>query len=192
MKEAPEPSSLNDPEPESSSERQALNAEQQIPALETYSSDRQIPSAETVTSRRVGSLFADAIQAFDHWVAFGLLALIGVNMLREAFGKDDEEDCGCTQADLSFKTMFVMAIATSIDALAGGISLAMDYMSMIRAMVTIGLIGIVTFAMSAAGVKIGNVFGSRFEKKAEAAGGFILIGLGIKIIIDHHFWEIFL
>jgi putative Mn2+ efflux pump MntP len=140
----------------------------------------------------LGSLFADAIQTFDHWVAFGLLALIGVNMLREAFGKDDEEDCGCTQADLSFKTMFVMAIATSIDALAGGISLAMDDMSMIRAMVTIGLIGIVTFAMSAAGVKIGNVFGSRFEKKAEAAGGFILIGLGIKIIIDHHFWEIFL
>ena len=140
----------------------------------------------------LGSLFADAIQAFDHWVAFGLLALIGINMLREAFSKDDEEDCGCTQADLSFKTMFVMAIATSIDALAGGISLAMDDMSMIRAMVTIGLIGIVTFAMSAAGVKIGNVFGSRFEKKAEAAGGFILIGLGIKIIIDHHFWEIFL
>ena len=140
----------------------------------------------------LGSLFANAIQAFDHWVAFGLLALIGVNMLREAFGKDDEEDCGCTQADLSFKTMFVMAIATSIDALAGGISLAMDTMGLVRAMVTIGLIGIVTFAMSAAGVKIGNVFGSRFEKKAEVAGGIILIGLGIKIIIDHHFWEIFL
>ena len=140
----------------------------------------------------LGSLFANAIQAFDHWVAFGLLALIGINMLREAFGKDDQEECGCAEADLSFKTMFVMAVATSIDALAGGISLAMDGMDLVKAMVTIGLIGIVTFAMSAVGVKIGNVFGSRFEKKAEAAGGFILICLGIKILIDHHFWEVFL
>ena len=81
--------------------------------------------------------------------------------------------------------LFVMAIATSIDALAGGISLAMDDMSMIRAMVTIGLIGIVTFAMSAAGVKIGNVFGSRFEKKAQIAGGVILILLGTKILLEH-------
>ena len=133
----------------------------------------------------LGSLFANAIQAFDHWVAFGLLSLIGINMLREAFGKDDEEDCGCTQADLSFKTMFVMAIATSIDALAGGISLAMDTMGLVRAMVTIGLIGIVTFAMSAAGVKIGNVFGGRFEKKAQIAGGVILILLGLKILLEH-------
>ena len=140
----------------------------------------------------VGSLFANAIQNFDHWVAFGLLALIGINMLREAFGKDEDEECGCSEADLSFKTMFVMAIATSIDALAGGVSLAMDNMGLVKSMITIALIGIVTFAMSAVGVKIGNVFGSRYEKKAEAVGGFILIGLGIKVLIDHCFWEIFL
>lgn len=138
----------------------------------------------------LGSIFADAIQAFDHWVAFILLVLIGSNMLRDAFGK--EEECDCAEADLSPKTMFVMAIATSIDALAGGISLAMDGMSTTNALITIAMIGIVTFVFSAAGVKLGNVFGSRFEKKAQAAGGFILIALGIKILIDHHFWEIFL
>ena len=137
----------------------------------------------------LGSLFADAIQAFDHWVAFVLLAIIGINMLREAFGKEEEE-CDCSEADLSFKTMFVMAIATSIDALAVGISLAMA--GNVNIFLAIGLIGVITFAMSFAGVKIGNIFGSRFEKKAQAAGGFILIGLGLKILIDHRFWEVFL
>lgn len=129
----------------------------------------------------LGSLFAEAIQAFDHWVAFGLLFLIGINMLREAFEK--EEGCGCEEADLSAKTMLVMAVATSIDALAVGISLAMaGDVNIIAAVV---LIGIVTFGMSALGVKVGNVFGSRFEKKAEAAGGVILILLGVKILLEH-------
>ena len=136
----------------------------------------------------LGSLFAEAIQAFDHWVAFILLLLIGVNMLREAFGKDEE--CDCTQADLSVKTMFVMAVATSIDALAVGISLAMA--GSVRIDLAVALIGVVTFVMSCVGVKIGSIFGSRFEKKAQAAGGIILILLGVKILIDHRFWEIFL
>ncbi len=129
----------------------------------------------------LGSLFAEAIEAVDHWVAFVLLVLIGVNMLREAFDKDEE--CGCEEADLSAKTMFVMAIATSIDALAVGISLAMA--GDVNIVAAVVLIGVITFILSALGVKIGNVFGSRFEKKAEAAGGIILILLGLKILLEH-------
>lgn len=126
--------------------------------------------------------FADAIRAFDHWIAFGLLAIIGINMLKEAL----EKDCDCCKdkdADLSVKAMFLMAVATSIDAMAVGISLAMagDVQIWTAAL----LIGVVTFVFSAAGVKIGNLFGSRFEKKAQAAGGIILIILGIKILIEH-------
>ena len=127
----------------------------------------------------LGTLFADAIEAFDHWVAFGLLALIGINMLREAFGPQEEECCD----DLSFKKMFVMAVATSIDALAVGIFLAMA--GDVNIFVAIAFIGVITFALSAAGVKIGNVFGSRFQKDAQIAGGVILILLGIKILLEH-------
>ena len=129
----------------------------------------------------LGSLFAQAIEAFDHWVAFGLLVIIGINMLKDAFSKD----CDCEQhdADLSVKTMFVMAIATSIDAMAVGISLAMA--GNVNILVAVVLIGVVTFLMCALGVKIGNVFGSRFEKKAQIAGGVILILLGTKILLEH-------
>jgi len=129
----------------------------------------------------LGMLFASYIEAFDHWIAFGLLALIGGNMLKEAFEK--ECDCCNTSADLSFKTMFIMAVATSIDALAVGISLAMA--GNVNIWIAVLLIGVITFIMSAAGVKIGNIFGSRFEKKAQAAGGFILILLGLKILLEH-------
>jgi putative Mn2+ efflux pump MntP len=125
-------------------------------------------------------LFAQAIQSFDHWIAFSLLGYIGFNMLREAFSK--EECCQQTDADLSVKTMFVMAIATSIDAMAAGISLAMDSANIVLNVVCIG---VTTFALSAVGVKVGNVFGSRFEKKAQAAGGCILILLGLKILLEH-------
>ena len=130
----------------------------------------------------LGTLFAEAIQAVDHWVAFVLLAIIGANMLKEAF----EKDCDCCEghdADLSVKTMFVMAVATSIDALAVGISLAMA--GNVDIFAAAALIGLFTCGMSAAGVKIGNVFGSRFEKKAQAAGGFILVALGLKILLEH-------
>ena len=119
-----------------------------------------------VTGFFLGSLFAEAIEAFDHWVAFGLLVIIGINMLKEALEKEDESgDDPEKDADLSVKTMFLMAVATSIDALAVGISLAM--------------------VCSALGVKIGNLFGSRYEKKAEFAGGVILILLGVKILLEH-------
>lgn len=131
----------------------------------------------------LGSLFAAYIRRFDHWIAFGLLAFIGINMLREAFSK--EEECCCEKVDLSVKTMFVMAVATSIDALAAGISLAMSNDSPLHVYITIGLIGVITFVMSTAGVKIGNIFGSRFEKKAQAAGGIILVLLGLKILLEH-------
>jgi len=129
----------------------------------------------------LGALFADKIEAFDHWVAFGLLAIIGVNMLKEAFEKCSE--CENHDADLSVKTMFVMAVATSIDAMAVGISLAMA--GNVNIWAAIALIGVVTFVMSAIGVKIGNIFGSRFEKKAQIAGGVILILLGTKILLEH-------
>ena len=131
----------------------------------------------------LGTLFADAIQAIDHWVAFVLLGIIGINMLKEAFEK---EECSCCQehnADMSVKTMFVMAVATSIDALAVGISLAMA--GNVNIWLAALFIGICTCGFSAVGVKIGNVFGSRFEKKAQTAGGLILILLGLKILLEH-------
>ena len=128
----------------------------------------------------LGSLFAGAIQAFDHWVAFGLLAIIGINMLREAF--EQEEECQCCQGDLGFKTMFVMAVATSIDAMAVGITLSLE--EQVNIWLAIGLIGVVTFVMCCIGVKIGSIFGSKFEKKAQIAGGVILIGLGLKILLE--------
>lgn len=127
----------------------------------------------------LGTLFADAIEAFDHWVAFGLLAIIGINMLKEAFSGEDEPG----DADLSVKTMFIMAVATSIDALAVGISLAMA--GNVNIFTAVVLIGITTFVLSALGVKVGSVFGSRYEKRAEIAGGVILIGLGIRILLEH-------
>lgn len=133
----------------------------------------------------LGSFFAEAIEAVDHWVAFALLAIIGINMLKEAF-EEEEEGPSCPvdgKVDLSPKTMLVLAVATSIDALAVGISLAMAGSVNIWAAVI--LIGIFTFGMSAAGVQIGNLFGSRFEKKAQIAGGLILIGLGLKILLEH-------
>ena len=130
----------------------------------------------------LGNLFAGAIEAVDHWVACLLLVIIGVNMLKEAFGQDEECD-SCGSADLGVKTMFVMAVATSIDALAVGISLAMaGDVNILQAVI---LIGICTCLLSMAGVKIGSIFGSRFEKKAQLAGGIILILLGVKILLEH-------
>ena len=131
----------------------------------------------------LGTLFAEAIQAVDHWVAFVLLGIIGLNMLKEALEKP-ECDCCCENgADLSVKTMFIRAVATSIDALAVGISLAMA--GNVNIFAAVALIGAFTCGMSAMGVKIGNVFGSRFEKKAQLAGGVILIVLGTKILLEH-------
>ena len=135
----------------------------------------------------LGTLFATAIEAVDHWVAFGLLGIIGANMLKEAFDRScGLDDCGCEEehnADLGVKTMFVMAVATSIDALAVGISLAMA--GGVNIWLSVLLIGLTTFSFSAAGVKIGSLFGAAFEKKAQLAGGAILILLGVKILLEH-------
>ena len=130
----------------------------------------------------LGTLFAEAIEAVDHWVAFGLLAIIGVNMLKEALEK---KCCECENhtEDFAFKTMLVMAIATSIDALAVGISLSMA--GGVNIFAAIALIGVTTFGFSAAGVQIGHAFGSKFEKKAQLCGGIILILLGLKILLEH-------
>lgn len=128
----------------------------------------------------LGTLFAEAIQAFDHFVAFGLLAIIGGNMLKEAFSPDS---CPTNSADFSFKTMLLMAVATSIDALAVGISLAMA--GNVNIFYAVALIGVTTFLLSTAGVKLGNLFGARYEKGAQIAGGVILILLGTKILLEH-------
>ena len=130
----------------------------------------------------LGTLFADAIQAVDHWVAFVLLAIIGINMLKEAFSKECD-CCECHDADMSFKTMLLMAIATSIDALAVGISLAMA--GNVNIWLAAAFIGVCTCSFSAVGVKIGNVFGAKFEKKAQMAGGIILIFIGLNILLEH-------
>ena len=133
----------------------------------------------------LGTMFATAIEAVDHWVAFALLVIIGVNMLKEALEK--REDCCCCadehNADLGVKTMFVMAVATSIDALAVGISLAMA--GGVNIWLSVALIGLTTFGFSAAGVKIGSLFGAAFEKKAQLAGGLILVLIGTKILLEH-------
>ena len=133
----------------------------------------------------LGTMFASAIEAIDHWVAFGLLAIIGINMLKEAMEKQ-EECCCCADehnADLGSKTMFVMAVATSIDALAVGISLAMA--GDVNIWLSVALIGATTFSFSAAGVRIGSLFGAAFEKKAQLAGGLILVLIGLKILLEH-------
>ena len=132
----------------------------------------------------VGSLFSEVIVAFDHWIAFVLLALIGANMLKEAFSAKEEVSCD-VEPDFSVKTMLTMAIATSIDALAVGVSLSLA--GDVNIWLAISLIGVVTCLLSALGVKIGSVFGNRFEKKAQMAGGLILIGIGIKILLEHLF-----
>ncbi len=134
----------------------------------------------------LGTAFEKYVTALDHYIAFILLAGIGGNMIKESFSKEeDEADCS-----FAFKTMFVMAIATSIDALAAGISLAMDLNgNNTYAYIAVLFIGITTFTLSALGVKIGNVYGAKWKSKAEFAGGVILIALGIKILIEHLFLE---
>ena len=136
----------------------------------------------------LGTLFAEAIEAVDHWVAFILLGIIGINMLKEAFAKNECECCADVDADLSSKTMFIMAVATSIDALAVGISLAMAGLhiwGIDGIFAAVILIGLCTCLFCTAGVKIGNIFGSRFEKKAQIAGGAILLLLGTRILLEH-------
>lgn len=126
-----------------------------------------------------GVAFADVVSSVDHWIAFVLLGIIGGKMVKEAFEKDE---CCCTDPDFSFRTMLAMAVATSIDALAVGVSLAFLKVNIWTAVL---LIGLTTGAFSAAGVYIGNIFGNKYKSKAELAGGLILILIGAKILVDH-------
>ena len=130
----------------------------------------------------LGTTFANKIAVIDHWIAFILLGAIGLNMIKESFEKDeaDIEDEG-----LKFDNLIMLAIATSIDALAVGITFAFFDVSLLT---SISIIGIITFAICIIGVKVGNVFGEKYKNKAEFAGGLILILMGTKILIEHLFF----
>ncbi len=125
----------------------------------------------------LASSFANAIRGYDHWIAFGLMAFIGANMIREAFGGAEELD-----ASFAPKAMLVLAVATSIDALATGVSFAMTDSNI---WIAISFIGATTFLFSLGGIKVGSVFGNRYQKKAEIIGGVILILMGTKILLEH-------
>ena len=126
----------------------------------------------------LGRQFEALIKNVDHWIAFVLLALIGANMIREAV-KNEEENLNDS---FSPKTMLPLAVATSIDALAVGVTFAFLDVAIIPA---VSIIGVTTFIFSAAGVKIGNVFGAKYKSKAELVGGIVLVAMGIKILIEH-------
>ena len=135
------------------------------------------------TGWMLGSQFAGRIQQYDHWVAFVLLVLIGGNMIREALsGEEDEAEDAAIGAGLDHKKLFLMAIATSIDALAVGVTFAFLDTAILPA---IGIIGTTTFFISVAGVAAGCWFGARYKKRAEITGGVILVLLGVKILLEH-------
>ena len=126
----------------------------------------------------LGKSFADVVSRYSNIIAFVLLALIGGNMIRESIWGDDEEESADNAMDV--KTMFLLAVATSIDALAVGVMFAFLKVNIVW---SVSVIGVVTFAFSALGIKIGSIFGTKFQKQAEIAGGVILILLGIKILL---------
>ncbi len=126
----------------------------------------------------LGYRFESFITNIDHWIAFILLALIGGNMIREALGEDDDNE----NDDFSFKAMLPLAVATSIDALAVGISFAFLGVDIVTAAL---LIGVTTFVLSGVGIFVGNIFGSKYKSKAELAGGAVLILIGLKILLEH-------
>ena len=123
----------------------------------------------------LGSFFADVITKYSHWIAFALLAFLGAKMIKESFESEELDD------NMGWKTMLVLAVATSIDASAVGVTFAFLDVNILLAVI---LIGVTTFAFSAAGVKIGSVFGEKYKSKAEIAGGIILILIGLKILLD--------
>ena len=127
----------------------------------------------------LGTTFETLVTSFDHWIIFILLFVIGGNMILESFSQSDEND---ESSDINFSSMVVLAIATSIDALAVGITFAfMD----INIFSTVSLIGLITFVLTVIGVKIGNKFGNKYESKAKLLGGIILILIGVKILFEH-------
>lgn len=125
----------------------------------------------------LGSRFQAVIERFDHWIAFVLLAFLGVNMLREALKEEECVDCS-----FAWRTMLAMALATSIDALAVGVTFAFLRVKILPAVI---LIGVTTFILSALGVRLGSVFGQRYQKAAQILGGSILLLMGIKILLEH-------
>ena len=127
----------------------------------------------------LGVGFEESIKFIDHWIAFGLLAFIGGNMIKEALSKKEDDE---VDDKVDFKTMIVLAIATSIDALAVGVTFAFLNVNIVLA---VSLIAAITFVISCIGVKLGNVFGDKYEKKAELAGGIVLILIGLKILLEH-------
>ncbi|MDR0853738.1 MAG: manganese efflux pump MntP family protein [Clostridiales Family XIII bacterium] len=131
-----------------------------------------------------GVLFSSKIIAFDHWVAFVLLAFIGGKMVKDSFGNDEAaaEGNATSESKLSFKMMFPLAIATSIDALAVGVSFAFLH---VQIWIAASIIGVTTFLLSAIGTKVGSIFGARWKSKAELVGGIILILMGTKILLEH-------
>lgn len=126
----------------------------------------------------LGMQFKNYITSFDHWIACALLVIIGFNMIKESRSKSNPVPVG----NFGFKTMIVLAIATSIDALAIGVTFAFLKVHIFPAA---SIIGITTFVFSFIGVKLGHVFGAKFESKAELAGGIILIAMGLKILLNH-------
>lgn len=127
----------------------------------------------------LGSVFESYITAFDHWIAFGLLVIIGGNMIKESFSKDDGE----SDSSFGFTAMLILAVATSIDALAIGVTYAL--LPDVNIVLAVSFIGAITFFVSAVGLKVGNVFGARYKSKAELVGGIILVLMGIKILLEH-------
>ena len=122
------------------------------------------------------------IESWDHWIAFALLAWIGGNMIREALSPEEEEEgCACS-VGLDHRKLFLMAVATSIDALAVGVTFAFLRVEIVPA---VSIIGCTTFCLSVAGVAVGNFFGTRYQRRAELAGGMILVLLGSKILLEH-------
>lgn len=130
----------------------------------------------------LGSTFEQHITPVDHWVAFVLLGIIGINMIKEPFGRDSDSD-DVSDESFSLKIMFVMAVATSIDALAVGITFAL--LPNVNITAAVMFIGVITFVLSCVGIKIGNIFGAKFKNKAELTGGIILILMGAKILLEH-------
>lgn len=126
----------------------------------------------------LGSQFKQSVESIDHWIAFALLSLIGFNMIKEALSKEEEK----ADDSLSVRTMLLLAVATSIDALAVGVTYAFLQVNIVPA---VSFIGIITFTLSAIGVKVGNVFGVKYKSKAELTGGVILILIGVRILTEH-------
>ena len=130
----------------------------------------------------LGVNFREYIVQIDHWIAFVLLGFIGLNMVKEALGDDEDECEECGDASLDAKSMFPLAVATSIDALAVGITFAFLDVNITLA---VSSIGIITCVLSMIGVKIGNIFGSKYKNDAEFFGGLVLILMGFKILMEH-------